>query len=83
MKDYLIKNKTELTAAIFRGIYLPNPVRRVEIPKDNGQKRQLGIPTVVDRVYSKRLPKYSMGFMSLNSATTATGSDRSATPTKR
>lgn len=55
LKDYLVKHKAELTASILRGSYRPNPVRRVEIPKDNGQKRQLGIPTVVDRVIQQAI----------------------------
>jgi RNA-directed DNA polymerase len=55
LKDYLVSNKDELITTILRGKYRPNPVRRVEIPKDNGQKRQLGIPTVVDRVVQQAI----------------------------
>jgi group II intron reverse transcriptase/maturase len=49
LKDYLVTHKDKLIASILKGTYRPNPVRRVLIPKDNGQKRQLGIPTVIDR----------------------------------
>lgn len=47
---YLRAHKNKLIASLLDGSYRPNPVRRVEIPKDNGKKRQLGIPTVVDRL---------------------------------
>ena len=52
---YLTTHKDALLESILNGIYRPNPVRRVEIPKDNGKKRQLGIPTVVDRVIQQAI----------------------------
>lgn len=47
---YLREHKDELTESLLGGRYRPNPVRRVEIPREGGKTRQPGIPTVVDRV---------------------------------
>jgi len=52
---YLYEHKEELLQSIANGTYQPNPVRRVEIPKEGGKKRQLGIPTVVDRVIQQAI----------------------------
>lgn len=54
--QYLKENGKQLTQAIKDGKYHPNPVRRVEIPKEEkGKVRKLGIPTVVDRVVQQAI----------------------------
>ena len=68
LKDYLVMNKDQLIQSILDGSYRPNPVRRVEIPKEKG-KRSLGIPTVVDRVIQQAIaqvltPVYEKQFSS-------------------
>jgi group II intron reverse transcriptase/maturase len=54
LKDYLVENKDQFIQTILDGKYRPNPVRRVEIPKEKGV-RKLGIPTVVDRVVQQAI----------------------------
>lgn len=53
--QYLKDNGEELQKLVLDGKYRPNPVRRVEIPKDNGTMRTLGIPTAVDRVLQQAI----------------------------
>ena len=53
---FLRENQHTLIQEIRDGKYKPNPVRRVEIPKETkGEFRKLGVPTVVDRVIQQAI----------------------------
>ena len=53
---FLRENQKSLIQEIREGKYKPNPVRRVEIPKETkGEFRKLGVPTVVDRVIQQAI----------------------------
>ncbi|MEW6002993.1 MAG: group II intron reverse transcriptase/maturase, partial [Nitrospirota bacterium] len=44
-----------IKTSLLDGTYKPTPVKRVEIPKDNGGTRNLGIPVVMDRVIQQAI----------------------------
>jgi len=72
--QFLKQNGDQIKQSILEGTYRPKPVKRVEIPKDGGGIRLLGIPTVLDRViqqaiaqvlspiYEKEFSENSFGF---------------------
>jgi group II intron reverse transcriptase/maturase len=49
LRDHIRAHWESISAKLRAGTYVPSPVRRMEIPKPNGGKRMLGIPTVQDR----------------------------------
>ncbi|MDO5401356.1 MAG: group II intron reverse transcriptase/maturase [Eubacteriales bacterium] len=52
---WLREHREELLESIRKGKYKPQPVRRKEIPKPDGGTRQLGIPTVIDRIIQQAI----------------------------
>jgi len=55
LDTYVLDNWLNIRKQIRKRKYTPKPVKRVEIPKPNGGKRMLGIPTVMDRVIQQAI----------------------------
>lgn len=60
LKPYLDKNRGELTREIRHGRHIAQPIMGKEIPKRNGKKRLLGIPTVVERMLQQAVARVIM-----------------------
>lgn len=53
--EHLKIHREEILTSLLEGSYKPYPVKRVEIPKENGKTRKLGIPTLTDRVIQQAI----------------------------
>jgi RNA-directed DNA polymerase len=67
LPDELDRVGANLRATLLAGTYQPRPVRRVMIPKPDGGERELGIPTVMDRLVQQAIlqvlgPRFDAGF---------------------
>jgi group II intron reverse transcriptase/maturase len=55
LPDFLRQHWPKIRQQLVDGRYRPKPVKRVEIPKPDGRKRKLGIPTVLDRMIQQAI----------------------------
>src|ERR1019366_2227224 len=58
LRDYLEGNWPLLKQSILEGSYLPQPVRKIVIPKPQGGTGNLGISTVVDRLFAQAISQW-------------------------
>lgn len=69
--SYIRNHREQLIQSLLDGSFQPHPVRKVMIPKPDGGERQLGIPTVVDRLVQQAIlqvlePMFDKGFSESN-----------------
>lgn len=67
LSGWFSQNYANLQKALMNGTYIPQAVRGVKIPKPKGGHRQLGIPTVIDRLIQQAIhqvlsPRYERVF---------------------
>ena len=74
--EYLKENKEKILGQIRARKYKPKPVKRVQIPKSNGKKRNLGIPTTTDRVIQQAIAQILSPSMKRNFQKTAMDLDQ-------
>lgn len=55
IENYMHQNWKHIEKQIFARTYKPQPVKRIEIPKDNGGVRRLGVPCVNDRIIQQAM----------------------------
>lgn len=70
---WIKQHKEELIVSLQNGSYQPQPVRRVDIPKPGGGMRQLGIPTVIDRLVQQAILQVLEPFLDPTFSTSSYG----------
>lgn len=80
LEAHVQRHGEAIRAKLLAGSWTPSPVKRVEMPKPNGETRKLGIPTVIDRwvqqmllgvlqpIFDPRMSEHSYGFRPQRSA---------------